>query len=509
MFNFFRPKKNNSAPAVQQPSTSDGSSIVGTDTKQQLQNINQELYKRNVELAIRNKTLSLLKELYGISIQTLEAKALTAKIADVIQKGFSFELVGIFLLSVDGKILQQTALAQSERVVQYPDDDVLLKFSQRKFIIAKYPLLQQLINQQKPAELNRLADIWGGTINTAELDAFQKEVKIATTLLYPLSIADRTLGLLAVCINQPLQDLPVYEREAIESFVNVISVALDKAMLYQQLNVANKQLAEKNAQLKKLDEAKSEFISIASHQLRTPLTVIKGYISMMLEGSFGQLNTQEVESLHKVYESNQRLIDLVEDLLNISRIESGRLQFNWANENMEDLASSVVDELQQNAKKKKLQLEYVAPAERLPQVKMDNEKLRQVFMNLVDNSIKYTEQGSVHVSVKLEGDSVVSRVSDSGMGIDPEDLPNLFQKFSRGKGMSLVHTEGTGLGLYVAREMVAAHGGRVWAESPGKGRGSTFIVSLPIIKEKKTAAAATTAKKTPAKKVASSTVKTS
>lgn len=481
---FFRPKKNIAAPAVQQPSLSDGSSVVGADT--QLQTINQELYKRNVELAIRNKTLSLLRELYGISIQTLDVKTLTGRIADIIQKGFSFEIVGIFLLSADGKTLQQAALAQSERVIQYPDDDVLLKFSQRKFTVAKYPLIQRLIQQQKPAEVSRLADIWGATMNADALDTFQKEVKIATTLLYPLSISDRVLGLLAVCINQPYPELPVYEREAIESFVNVVSVALDKAMLYQQLNVANKQLAEKNVQLKKLDEAKSEFISIASHQLRTPLTVIKGYISMMLEGSFGQLNTQEVESLHKVYESNQRLIDLVEDLLNISRIESGRLQFNWANENMEDLVSSVVDELQQNAKKKKLQLEYLAPPKRLPQVKMDAEKLRQVFMNLVDNSIKYTEQGSVRVSVKLEEGAIVTRVSDSGMGIDPADLPNLFQKFSRGKGMSLVHTEGTGLGLYVAREMVAAHGGKIWAESPGKGRGSTFVVSLPMVKEKKT-----------------------
>ena len=142
----------------------------------------------------------------------------------------------------------------------------------------------------------------------------------------------------------------------------------------------------------------------------------------------------------------------------------------------------------------------MAPATRLPPVKMDNEKLRQVFMNLVDNSIKYTAQGSVRVSVKLEDDAVVTRVSDSGMGIDPTDLPNLFQKFSRGKGMSLVHTEGTGLGLYVAREMVNAHGGKIWAESSGKGQGSTFIVSLPIVKEKKTAAA--TVKKSAAQKSA-------
>lgn len=277
------------------------------------------------------------------------------------------------------------------------------------------------------------------------------------------------------------------------------AVAIENALVYEEVKRFNLTLKEEvdkatvdlraaNERLKKLDEAKSEFISIASHQLRTPLTVIKGYISMMLEGSFGQLTPPEVESLHKVYDSNQRLINLVEDLLNISRIESGRLRFEWTYEPLEHLAESVVEELTPNAKKKKLKLEFLAE-KGLPRVKMDNEKLRQVLMNLVDNAVKYTKKGWVHVRVAQDGGSVVVRVSDTGMGIDPQDMPNLFQKFSRGTGTSLVHTEGTGLGLYVAREIVAAHGGKVWAESQGPGQGSTFIVSLPGMSEKQIAAA--------------------
>ncbi len=269
------------------------------------------------------------------------------------------------------------------------------------------------------------------------------------------------------------------------------AVAIENALIYEELKQFNATLTQEvqkatedlraaNKRLKKLDAAKSEFISIASHQLRTPLTVIKGYISMMLEGSFGQLNDKEVESLHMVYESNQRLINLVEDLLNISRIESGRLQFNWQEQQVETLVDSVVGELQQNARRKKLYLDFKAPTRRLPKVRMDEQKLRQVFMNLVDNAVKYTDAGGITVTVKQEANKAVIRVTDTGIGIDAADLPNLFQKFSRGEGMSLVHTEGTGLGLYVAREMVLAHGGQISADSAGTGKGSTFVVTLPF-----------------------------
>ncbi len=270
------------------------------------------------------------------------------------------------------------------------------------------------------------------------------------------------------------------------------AVAIENALLYEkeknftitlkeEVAKATQELRAANRRLKRLDEAKSEFISIASHQLRTPLTVIKGYISMMLEGSFGQLTEPEIESLYKVYESNQRLINLVDDLLNISRMESGRMQFKWQNYNIEDVVSSVVAEIRPNAKKKKLYLEFNKPEKRLPKIKMDREKIRQVFMNLVDNAVKYTKQGGVRVTVSQKGKSIILKIADTGMGIDANEMPHLFQKFSRGKGTSQVYTEGTGLGLYVAREIIKAHGGKITAESEGKGKGSTFYIKLPVV----------------------------
>ncbi|MCU0679382.1 MAG: HAMP domain-containing histidine kinase, partial [Planctomycetes bacterium] len=174
------------------------------------------------------------------------------------------------------------------------------------------------------------------------------------------------------------------------------------------------------------------------------------------------------------------LIRLVENLLNISRIESGRLQFTFREMQLEDLVLSVVNELLGTARKKGLKLEYFPPKKALPPLKIDEEKIRQVAMNLIDNSIKYTKQGKITVSVARTGNVLKFMVEDNGAGIRPEDLPRLFKKFSRGEGMSLLNTEGTGLGLYVAKEMIDAHHGRIWGESAGEGKGSKFCFTLPV-----------------------------
>lgn len=263
--------------------------------------------------------------------------------------------------------------------------------------------------------------------------------------------------------------------------------------LEDQVEEKTKKLKGAYEELKVLDKAKSDFISIASHQLRTPLTAIKGYISMILEGDFGKLTKKEVDSLKKVFVSNERLIRLVENLLNISRIESGRLQFNFAEVQLENMIDSVVGELAFHAKEKGLKLIYKKDEKTPPPVKIDEEKIRQVVMNLIDNAIKYSQKGSILVSLKYvenrqetpsdakerQNNYIEFCVADSGMGISKDDLPRLFQKFTRGSGTSLVHTEGTGLGLYVARMMIEAHNGKIWAESEGEGKGSKFCFKLP------------------------------
>lgn len=246
-----------------------------------------------------------------------------------------------------------------------------------------------------------------------------------------------------------------------------------------KLEVTNKKLAGANKELERLDQSKSEFLSIASHQLRTPLTVIKGYISMVQEGNFGKVPAKLAEVLGKVYISNERLISLVESLLNISRIEAGRIQFDIQPVDIVATTEAIVADFQQKAQAKSLKLEFT-PDKNIPPVAADPQKIKDIISNLIDNSIKYTPSGEVNISIHQESQSVVFDCRDTGLGIDPEDLPRLFNKFVRGKGMQQVHTEGTGLGLYFARMVTENMGGRIWVESEGKGKGSKFSFSLPM-----------------------------
>jgi len=324
--------------------------------------------------------------------------------------------------------------------------------------------------------------------------AFIKDFAAAgIEVIVPLLIKDKLIGL--ICFGPKLSG-DIYNNEDFD-LLHVISaqvaIALENAFLYEEtkqfnlklsdeIDKATKDLRAANEELKNLDRAKSEFISIASHQLRTPLTVIKGYGSMMLEGSFGAMTPAINENIKKIYDSNERLIALVEDLLNISRIESGKLQFNFEACQLEDIISSVVEELTVPAANKGLKLIWQTPAEKLPAVNIDKGKIRQVAINIIDNAIKYTPKGSIEVNLKLDGDQILFSSVDTGLGISHDDLVNLFKKFSRGEHVSLLHTEGTGLGLYVGKMMIEAHKGRIWAESAGIDNGSQFYFTLPIAK---------------------------
>ncbi|NCU41682.1 MAG: HAMP domain-containing histidine kinase [Candidatus Moranbacteria bacterium] len=249
----------------------------------------------------------------------------------------------------------------------------------------------------------------------------------------------------------------------------------------EELQVLADQLAIANQKLKSLDRAKSEFISIASHQLRTPLTAIKGFISLILEGSYGDIDGSIRSALNKVYLSNERLIRLVEDLLSISRIESGRLEYKFRRWKLEDLVEDVADMFRLRARDAGLDFQVIAPREPIAEVYIDGDKIREVISNLIDNAIKYTKKGFVQVSVsQRDAEYVHVIIKDSGVGVLAEDIPHLFEKFSRGKDTDQLHANGTGLGLYVGKQIVEAHGGKIHIFSGGENKGSTFILELSL-----------------------------
>jgi signal transduction histidine kinase len=247
----------------------------------------------------------------------------------------------------------------------------------------------------------------------------------------------------------------------------------------EELQVMTNRLAQANDQLRKLDNAKSEFISIASHQLRTPLTAIKGFISLLLEGSYGKVNPAHKEVLNKVYLSNERLIALVEDMLNLSRIESGRMEYNFEKVKMESVAQEVFDTFIIRSKEKGLKLDLKLPETPLPEAMTDKNKIREVVSNLVDNAIKYTIKGWVTMKLSQNEDKIIVAISDTGIGVPKEEMPYLFDKFSRGKDITRLNTGGTGLGLHVGKRMIEALHGSIWIESEGAGKGSTFYIEVP------------------------------
>lgn len=233
-------------------------------------------------------------------------------------------------------------------------------------------------------------------------------------------------------------------------------------------------------ELKKLDEAKSEFISIASHQLRTPLTAIKGYISMIHDRTYGVPPEKMEKPLRHIYISAERLIKLVSELLNISRIEAGKIKTELEISSLEDIINSVITELKSLVKEKDLYLEFKKGKEPLPKISIDKEKMRQVILNIIDNAIRYTKEGGITVRCKKKENTYQVKVSDTGEGMTKREISDLFKSFSRGKAGKKGWVEGAGLGLYIAKKYVDMHKGKIWAKSQGKGKGSSFYIELPI-----------------------------
>ncbi len=242
-------------------------------------------------------------------------------------------------------------------------------------------------------------------------------------------------------------------------------------------------LEKANERLKILDQQKSEFVSIASHQLKSPLTAIKGYSSMLLEGSFGDIGQKAREATDKVLQSSEHLVNLVEDLLNVSRIEQGRMEYNFTAVDIGVMTKDIINALSPNAEKNNLKLTFATDGNEPYKTSADYEKIRQVVLNLIDNSIKYTPKGFVKVSIEKNPATRKIRLSvqDSGVGVTPELKTRLFEKFSRGEGSTKLYANGTGLGLYIAKEMMKAHHGDIWVESEGEGKGSTFFIEFQMI----------------------------
>ncbi|PLX21341.1 hypothetical protein C0584_02830 [Candidatus Parcubacteria bacterium] len=233
---------------------------------------------------------------------------------------------------------------------------------------------------------------------------------------------------------------------------------------------------------KMIDKLKSEFISIAAHQLRTPLSAIKWSIKMILDGDAGALNEEQNEILTKGYQSNERIIILVNDMLNVSRIEEGRFGYSFEMSNFHEVFEQVSMNLAPKIAEADLKFEVSIP-DQVPDIYMDKSKMTMVLQNLLENAVKYTQShGKLSLSLEVDDKFLKARVKDNGVGIPKEDQVKLFSKFFRASNVIKLQTEGSGLGLFIVKNVVEKHGGKILCNSE-EGVGTEFIVTLPITNE--------------------------
>lgn len=256
-------------------------------------------------------------------------------------------------------------------------------------------------------------------------------------------------------------------------------------VLTRELDRANAMLVETNAKLEKIDALKSEFVSMAGHQLRGPMTVIKGYISLILEGTIKGASAGVRDALGKAMFSTEQLIKLIAGLLDLSRIEAGKIKYEMVEGDFVRMVSEVIDKFKEGVKKKDIALAFENHAGERAKFAFDQDKIREAVVNYMDNAIKYSsEGGKVDVALDAAGSGADARlrvsVRDHGLGIKHEDIAKLFDKFSRTDEAKNYDPNGMGIGLYFAKRVVQDHGGAVGVESDGIGKGSMFWFELPM-----------------------------
>jgi len=237
-------------------------------------------------------------------------------------------------------------------------------------------------------------------------------------------------------------------------------------------------LKEKAAEKNEVERLKEEFVFLATHQIRSPLAAIKGYASMSLEGDYGHLSSGIKDVFETISESSDNLLSLINEFLDVSRIESGHMKYQMEKIDIKKIVVDSTRELTPKAKKKKLKIDFSYEKSDSYYTNGDAQKIKMIIHNLIDNAVTYTKLGWIKVKLTNKKNIIRLEVADSGLGIAQDELTLLFNKFTRTKTASEASVNGSGIGLYLAKNIIDAHEGEIWVESKGLGKGSTFILEL-------------------------------
>lgn len=409
------------------------------------------------ESAVLGKTLELPVKKKDGSVFTIELTVARTKLRG------EWHAVGI-MRDVTERLKQAAALAEQTKELQkfqlavdHASDHIVITDPDGKVLYANQAVTRitgfagsEVVGQKAGSK-----PLWGGNMGKTTYDLFWKTIKEDKKIFVGEFNNHRKNGetYIAEARVAPILDA----RGNVEFFVGI------------ERDITH---------AKEVDRMKTEFISLASHQLRTPLSAMKWFSEMLLAGDAGTLTAEQKEYIGNIHQSNERMIALINSLLNISRIESGRIIIDPKPTDLARLVADVVKEVQMKLDEKKMQL-TVTVQEGLPTVLVDPKLLFEVYKNLLTNAMKYTPTGgSITITVSRKGEEIVSKVQDTGYGIPKTEQDRVFAKFYRGTNILKKETEGTGLGLYLVKAIIDSSGGNIWFESE-EHKGTTFWFSLP------------------------------
>ncbi len=409
--------------------------------------------------------------------QEVRADAMRRALINEVQQAAAVSLDPNELLHRAGEAISRRLQRRTAVLFWEPEDENLRPVAVHDAQAADVPLVDsvRVTREMNPTLFSKVIDRRRTSVLDARAqyldrsaDILAEQLGIQAGIYVPLTTRDQMLGALAIALPEGhLSE----EMDFIEIIGANLSVALENAMLYQDA-------VETTEQLKEMDRLKSQFLANMSHELRTPLNSVIGFSRVILKGIDGPLTDMQHTDLQAVYNSGQHLLGLINDILEISKIQAGKMELSFEDTDLREIIKGVMSTAIALVKDKPIELQQSVPPD-LPTIRADSRRIRQVLINLVGNAAKFTEEGLIRIEAKAGPTEVIISVTDSGIGIPPDQLEIVFEAFTQVDGSSTRRAGGTGLGLSIANHFVEMHDGRIWVEST-LNAGSTFYVALPI-----------------------------
>jgi len=451
----------------------------------------EEIEKVNLNLEERNKDLHTLLDASGKVSQNLDSKKISQDIVNSVPenlKYLGYNIGVIFLYNVRKDCLYVYSVTDSlltRRIKEKTKVDV------RKFhehLSSSDDLIVKTINDKEVYISDKMEDFFGGFINKEKNNAVQKLIRAKSFVSIPLFSSGQVMGVIIFSNEKKLNNITERSKNIVQAFASHIGSAIENAQLYEKTNrqmselgALNRDLKKANIRLKELLEMKNEFLHITSHQLRTPLTSIRGMISMWIDGDFDKLpKAQKDEMLRRIYISTERLNNITNDMLDALELEGGVMKLKFKNISIIEMIKDTIATLQSDYDSKGIYLKMGEVDADIPDIEAEPNYLAQIFMNLIDNSCKYTISGGTTIDIKKAGEYVDVYIKDTGIGMESSEIKRAFEKFTRGKNAMKENASGSGLGLFIAKKILDEHNGKIVVKSDGLNKGTTFKISLPI-----------------------------